>query len=104
MRQLARAIEKAGRIVGLWKTDPDYKWDLKSATDLFHGIFKFFCFCGSKSLTFQRRYEALSWKTIYNHYLRNGKRLAGELGTTTTTTNDSTQQTLFQCSTMHVKV
>ena len=47
-------------------------------------------------------YEALSWKTIYNHYLRNGKRLAGELGTTTT--NESTQQTLFECSIMHVKV
>jgi len=105
MRKFAGAIEKAGRIVGLWKTDPDDKWDLKSATDLFHGIFKFFCFRGNKSLAFQRRYEALSWKTIYNHYLRNGKRLAGEVGTTgTTTTNDSTQQTLFECSTMHVKL
>ena len=57
MHQFARAIEKAGQIDGLWKTDPDYKWDLKSATDLFHGVLKYFCFGGSKSLTFQRRYE-----------------------------------------------
>ena len=101
MRKFAGAIEKAGRIVGLWKTDPDYRWDLKSATNLFHGIFKYFCFGGSKSHTFQRRYEALSWKTIYNHYLQNGKRLAGELETTTN--KDTTQQTLFECSTINVK-
>ena len=39
---------------------------------------------------------------VINRYLRNGKRLAVEVGTTTTT-NDSTQQSLFECSTMHVK-
>ncbi len=69
VRKVAGAIKKAGQIVVLWKSSPDYKWDLKSATDLFHGVFKYFCFGGSKSLTFQRRYEALSWKAIYNHYL-----------------------------------
>ena len=98
MRGFAKAIEKAGTIVGLWKRDPAH-WNLKSATDLFHGVFKFFCFDGSKSSAFQRRYEALSWKTIYNHYLKNGKRLAGEVATTNTT-----QQTLFECSTINVKL
>ena len=104
MRKFAGAIEKAGRIVGLWKS-PDFQWDLKSATDLFHGVFKYFCFGGSKSSRFQRRYETLSWKTIYNHYLKNGKRLAGEVETiTTTTTTKNTQRTLFECSTINVKL
>ena len=69
MWKSAGAIEKAGQIVGLWKSGPDYKWDLKSATDLFHGVLKCFCFGGSKSRNFQRMFVALSWKTIYNHYL-----------------------------------
>ena len=47
-------------------------------------------------------YEALQWKTIYNHYIRNGKGLAGEVETTNTT--NTTQQTLFECSTTNVKL
>ena len=88
MKKLFDAIKRAGKISGVWKTDPNYKWDLKYATDLFQGVFKYFCLRSSKSGTFNRRFEALSWMTIYNQYVRNGKRLAGEQEVNTT------QQTL----------
>ena len=99
-KKLFDAIERAGKISGVWKIDPNYKWDLKSATDLFQGVFNFFGFRSSKSGTFDRRFEALSWMTIYNQYVQNGKRLAGEQEVNTT------QQTLvlFECSTINIKL
>ena len=73
MKPFAKAIERAARITGGWKeVEPDYKRNLKAATDLFHGVFK---------------------------------RLAGEM---TVNDNESstgtTQQTLFECSTINVKL
>ena len=99
MKALARAIEKAAKITGVWKEESE--WTLKAATDMFHGVFKFFRYEGAKSHTFERRHHALSWKTIYNNYLKNGKRLAGEMPLSTT---DTTQQTLFECSTINIKL
>ena len=49
MRLFAKEIEMTARITGVWKLDVDYKWILKSATDLFHYILYDFCFSGSKS-------------------------------------------------------
>ena len=58
-----------------------------------------------KSLSFQRRYEALSWKIITNNQYvlyKKGKRLARELAISTN--NETAQQTLFECSTLNGKL
>jgi len=104
MNNFSKAIEKAARMTGAWKGD-NYQWTVKAATDLFHSIFKYFCYEGGKLKSFKRRHQALSWHTIFNKYLENGKRLAGEMPLTTNNNNSgTTQQTLFECSTINVKL
>ena len=79
VKKFAGAIKKTGKINGVWKIDPDNKWELKYATDLFHSVFKYFYFAGTKSLSFQRRYEASSWKTTYSSTYEKEKDLLGKL-------------------------
>ena len=54
--------------------------------------------------SFERRYDTLSWHTVYNQYLQNGKRLVGEVAMEENTKTGSRQPTIFECSTVNVKI
>ena len=77
MKDLARAISRAGTITGHWKGD-NFPWTLESATILFHSTLKYFEF-PSRINGHKKRFEHMSWKSIHNLYLRNKKNLVGEV-------------------------
>ena len=101
MKDLSRAVRKAGIITGYWKDG--YQWDLKKVTLLVESILRFFKY-ESKIKGHKRRFEHLSWKSVHNLYCRNKKVLVGEVCLTKTKNTEKRQTTMYEAPGVHVSL
>ena len=101
MRDLARAVRKAGIITGYWKDE--YIWDLQKVTLLVQSILKFFKY-ESNVKGYKRRFEHLSWKSVHNLYLKNKKVLVGEVFLTKQKNTEKRQSTMYDAPGVHVSI
>ena len=101
MKDLARAISRAGTITGHWKGD-NFPWTLESATILFRSTLKYFEF-PSRINGHKRRFEHMSWKSIHNLYLRNKKKTCWR-STCRYRKKEKHQTTMFDAPGVHVSI
>ena len=99
MKDLARAVRRAGMITGFWKDN--FRWDLQKVTLLVESILKFFKY-ESNVIGHNRRFEHLSWKSIHNLYVKNKKLLVGEVASLTTKNMEKRQTTMYEAPGVHV--
>jgi hypothetical protein len=79
-KRTKKLVAFCGELEGIWVSQRrTADWSVGASVNLYNGVKKYFKYTGN--IRKHRRHKQSAWKTILNHYLKEGKRFAnGEIG------------------------